>query len=148
MQKVSEVLALFISQSGQGKRTPQEKIYLDYAGVINDKFYDKGRERSVLLTTQESYKIVKNQGISIEEGALGENILIEYNYPQSLSSGLQLKVGTVILEIAQNCTICNHLSVIDKKVPKLLKDDRGMFAKVIQAGCITKGDKIELIEKY
>ncbi len=66
-------------------------------------------------------------------GSLGENILIDYN-PYHLNAGDQLRMGEVVLQISQNCTICDHLSKIDETLPTLLKDDRGIFAKVIKGG--------------
>jgi MOSC domain-containing protein YiiM len=77
-------------------------------------------------------------------GALGENILIDYN-PYDLAIGSQIQIGEVVLEITQNCTICNHLSFIDKTLPKLLKDDRGIFVKVVKVGVIKKRDKLYLL---
>jgi len=78
-------------------------------------------------------------------GYLGENILIDYN-PYSLAIGTRVKIGNTVLEISQNCTICNHLSVIDKRIPSLLKNDRGIFAKVVEDGEIKIDDSIYILE--
>ena len=141
---VGEVKELFISEQGNSKRIHKEKILLDTKGVIGDKFYDKDALRAVLLTSKDSYALANKHQISMDYGTLGENILIDYN-PYLLSSGKQLKIGKVVLEMVQNCTICSHLSVVDKKLPKLLKNDRGMFVKVIKEGLIEKGDKVYLL---
>ncbi len=122
----------------------KEKIYLDKNGVLEDKFYNTDTNRSVLISSSYSYDLVKNNDIDMRHGSLGENILMDYN-PYSLKQGTKLKIGTSILEITQNCTICNHLSKIDKKVPKLLKNDRGIFAKVIKDGYIKNNDIVKLI---
>ncbi|HHB94584.1 MAG TPA: MOSC domain-containing protein, partial [Campylobacterales bacterium] len=89
------------------------------------------------------YKMAKDKNIDLEYGLLGENLLIDYN-PYSLTPKSQLLIGEVVLEIVQNCTICKSLTKIDNKLPKLLKDDRGVFAKVIKSGLISDGDKIYL----
>ena len=141
---VGEVLALFISKRGESERHTQEAISVDSNGVLNDKFYAKDEERSVLLTTVESYAMAKRENIEMPYGTLGENILIDYN-PYGLAMGQQIQMGEVLLKITQNCTICNHLSIVDKKLPKLLKDDRGIFIKVVKSGRIVKGDKIYLL---
>lgn len=60
--------------------------------------------------------------------------------------GQKLHVGDVILEITQNCTMCDHPSKIDKQLPTLLKHDRGIFAKVIKGGVIKKEDDIYLLD--
>ena len=142
---VGEVVALFISEKGNIERIPKLDIMLDEKGVRGDKFYNKDSNRSVLLTSRESYTLAKKHQISMEYGTLGENILIDYN-PYALMLGSRLSVGGVLIEIAQNCTICNHLSVVDEYLPKLLKDDRGIFVKVIKEGVIKKGDSVYLLD--
>jgi len=141
---IGEVLELFLSVKDNSSRISKSIITLDNNGIISDKFYGKNLERSVLLTTVESYNIAKRNDIKMEYGSLGENILIDYN-PYTLSIGTKLQMGKVIFEITQNCTICNHLSFIDKNLPKLLKEDRGIFVKVIKEGFIEKGEKIYLL---
>jgi len=141
---VGTVLKLFISNKTTKQRISCEKILLDIDGIINDKYYQSDKQRSVLITSIESYTLLKAHQIKTTHGILGENLLIDYN-PYLLEPGSILKIGTSHLEISQNCTICQHLSSIDKKVPKLLEKDRGIFAKVINEGEIALGDKIFLV---
>ena len=114
-------MKLFISKKGDSQRYEESFIELDEEGVIGDKFYAKDDARSILLTSTESYNLIKGYDIDMPYGYLGENILIDYN-PYKLAIGTRIKIGSVILEISQNCTICNHLSVLDKRIPKLLKN--------------------------
>ena len=136
---IGEVLELFVSKKSV------DRMLLDEKGVVNDKFYAKDIHRSVLISSIDSYILAKERDIELEYGKLGENILIDYN-PYRLKSGTKIKIGEAILEISQNCTLCKSLTKIDSKLPKLLKDDRGIFAKVIKAGEIKKRDKIYLIK--
>ena len=142
-RSMGEVVELFISQKDNSQRLSQSIIEVDANGIIGDKFYAKDIERSILLTTIESYQLALDNGIKMPHGTLGENILIDYN-PYKLKIGTQLKIGNVLLEVTQNCTICNHLSVIDRRLPRLLKEDRGIFVKVISAGTIEKGNEVYL----
>ena len=141
---LGQVLELFISKKEQSKRISQVNLKVDSQGIVGDKFYGKDSERSILLTSLESYKMSLEYGIKMSYGALGENILIDYN-PYLLPIGTQLKLGDVVLEVTQNCTICNHLSVIDKRLPTLLKNDRGIFVKVINSGFIEREDRVYLV---
>lgn len=143
LKNVGKVLNLFISVPGSN-RIEKESFELDPKGIVEDKYYDKNIHRSVLITSLESYDLAIEHDIQVPIGALGENILIDYN-PYHLNAGDQLSIGEVILQISQNCTICDHLSAIDERLPTLLKDDRGIFAKVIKAGVIKKGDEITLL---
>lgn len=138
-----KVLKLYISREGDTQRSRQEEIVVDENGVIGDKFYAKDPQRSVLLTAIESYLMAEKENITIEHGALGENILVDYN-PYLLPSGTTLSIGTVILEISQGCSLCKSLTKIDSKLPKLLKNDRGVFVKVIKGGTIRTGDEVRV----
>ncbi|QOY54630.1 MOSC domain-containing protein [Candidatus Sulfurimonas marisnigri] len=143
-RKVGGVLKLFISKSGTSQRFEKSEIVLDALGVLEDKFYNKNVQRSVLIASMDSYELIQKYGIEMPFGYLGENILLDYN-PYDLEIGTQLKIGEAILEISQNCTICNHLAVLDVKIPTLLKDDRGIFAQVIKEGEIKEGDSVYLV---
>lgn len=143
-KRIGEVLELFISKKDQVKRVSRTIVEVDSKGIVDDKFYAKDVKRSILLTSTESYKLALKNDIKMSYGVLGENILIDYN-PYSLVVGTQIQIGEVIVEITQNCTICNHLSAIDEELPLLLKDDRGIFIKVIEEGFIEKGDNLYLV---
>jgi len=142
--KVGKVLRLFTSKSGTSERFLEQKLLLDTNGVVDDKFYAKNVERSVLIASTASYDLVSTYGIEMPFGYLGENILMDFN-PYALHVGTKLKMGDAILEISQHCTICNHLTTIDVKIPTLLKNDRGIFAKVVQNGEIYAGDDVYLV---
>jgi MOSC domain-containing protein YiiM len=144
MQPVGKVLSLYISKKETPHPSKQQEIQVNKKGILHDKHYGKDIERSILITSLSSYTLVKNHKIDIPYGILGENLLIDFN-PYALTVGTQLKIGKVILEISQNCTLCNHLSKIDKQLPKLLKNDRGIFGKVVQEGAIQVDDSIYLL---
>ena len=137
------VLNTFISNNQTSLRVEKDSLQVDKKGILTDKYYDKNLNRSILITSKESYIMVSSFNISMPFGSLGENLLIDYN-PYHLKAGDRLKIGEVTLEISQNCTICEHLSSIDERLPTLLKEDRGIFAKVIVGGKIKVGDEIYL----
>ena len=140
-----KVIELFITLNDTDKtRKSVQSITLDEDGIINDKFYAKDTMRAILLTSTQSYSMSSKSGIEIATGTLGENILIDIN-PYALVAGNRLRIGQVELEITQNCTMCKGLSKVNSKLPKLLKNDRGIFAKVI--GCSSEihlGDKVKI----
>ena len=143
-KSIGQVLGLFISKKDKSERSLRTILEVDKKGIIDDKFYGKDVERSILLTSIDSYNLALKNNIKMPYGALGENILIDYN-PYTLAIGSYLKIGEIVLEVTQNCTICNHLSLIDKMLPTLLKDDRGIFVKVVEVGFIEKSDKVYLL---
>ena len=140
---VGKVLKLYLSKK-EGRECTNS-ILLDDGGVINDKFYNKDIQRSVLLSSMYSYDLAQDNSIDIEYGKLGENILLDYN-PYNLEIGTQLQIGKAIVEISQPCTLCKGLSSLDSRLPKLLKQDRGVFSKVINKGIIKDNDQVYLIK--
>jgi len=141
-----KVLKLFITKDDANKtRLMPQEIEVDSAGIIGDKFYGKDSGRAILITATKSYKLTKEHDIDLKEGSLGENLLIDIN-PYHLLPGARLSIGDTVLEITQNCTLCKGLSSLNSKLPKLLKNDRGIFAKAIQGSFVIKvGDRVEIL---
>jgi len=144
-RNVGTIITLFISEEGNKERIEKATLHLDEKGITCDKYYNKDIQRSILITSIQSYALVEAHHIQIPYGSLGENLLIDYN-PYHLTPGTKLQIGDVLLEISQYCTMCDHLSNIDKQLPTLLKHDRGIFAKVIKGGEIKKEDTIQVEE--
>jgi len=142
------VIELFITLDDTNKtRKNVQSVSVDNDGILEDKFYGKNLQRSVLLTATDSYKITQENSIDIKTGSLGENILIDIN-PYHLVMGDRVMIGNVEFEITQNCTLCKGLSTVNSKLPKLLKNDRGIFAKVISGkSTINVGDIVIIIKK-
>jgi len=138
-----KVVALYITKNDAKKtRLIPEEISVDANGIQDDKFYAKDPQRAILITAIQSYELTKENNIEIEWGTLGENILIDIS-PYHLLPGQTLKIGETTLEITQNCTLCKGLSSVNSKLPKLLKNDRGIFAKVIgDTNTIRMNDKV------
>lgn len=137
----ARVLSLFISVNDENKRVQKEKLELDENGVVDDKFYAKNPNRLILITSTDAYSMAKDSGIELEYGSLGENILIDNNI-NDLTIGSQFKIGDLVLEITQNCTLCIGLSNIDPKLPDILKYDRGIFAKAVGNGLVKTDDSV------
>jgi len=142
---LGKVINLFISKDDKNKtRESVDTIFVDEFGIPNDKFYKKDSMRSILITALDSYILSKENNIHLQYGALGENILIDIN-PYSLLAGDRLTIGATEFEITQNCTLCKGLSILNPSLPKLLKNDRGVFAKAIQGKSkISVGDRVKI----
>ena len=141
-----KVVALYITKNdAQKTRLTPEEIYVDANGIKNDKFYAKDPQRAILITAIQSYELTKENNIDLEWGILGENILIDIS-PYHLLPGETLKIGDTILQITQKCTLCKGLTSINSKLPKLLKKDRGIFAKVIEgSSTIAINDSVAIL---
>lgn len=143
MIQKNSVLKLFIANEQTKSMEEVNRFELQIGGVVGDKYF--GREnREVLLTSTYGYELAKTHNISIDYGTLGENILTDMNI-KNLQLGDKLQIGEAILEVSMLCPVCTHLSVIKKELPKLIKDDRGIFLKVVQSGTISQNDTLELL---
>ena len=143
MNNIGKVLKTFsATKESSGLPRPQvEKLNLivDF-GIENDKFAGKKLDQTVMIVGIQSYEIAKENNIDLEFGSLGENILLDFD-PHIFEIGKQLLIEDSVIEITQICTVCNHLSVFDKKLPALLKSHRGLYCKIIKNGII-KENKI------
>ncbi len=144
MKKLGNVIDVFIAPEGlsSGVRKKMEYIELkkDY-GIVGDKFAQKNLDRTVLIVGTIAYDIAKENNIDLELGSLGENIVVDFN-PNILDIGDIINIDELKLEITEVCTICNHLSVYNKNLPSLIKNDRGFYCKIKQSGKISKNMEI------
>jgi MOSC domain-containing protein YiiM len=132
-----QCLALYVS----GK--PAAEIALDSGGVIGDGHYGKNPTRAIMIASTLAYEKARQNGINLREGALEENILVDFD-PYDLPLETRIHIGDVVVELAQYGTICKSLTRIDNQLPKLLKGERGIFARVIQSGTILAGDAVRV----
>ncbi len=123
--------------------TACESIVIKEGGVVGDKHYLKDLDRAVMIASTLAYKKAADKDIYLQEGALEENILVDFD-PYSLPLGTKIHIGEATLELAQYGTICKSLTRIDSKLPKLLKGERGIFAKVLKPGIVNAGDEVSI----
>lgn len=138
MINIGKVIQTF-SATKESSGLPRPKVenlnlIVDF-GIENDKFAGKKLDQTVMLVGLASYELAKKEGIKLEFGSLGENILLDFD-PHEYKIGDRFYIGESIIEITQACTICNHLSVFGKELPKLLKHHRGLYCKIISNGII------------
>jgi MOSC domain-containing protein YiiM len=142
-RELGKAIELYISKDSGQKREQKELLHVELDGALEDRFKGKDIDRSILLVARLSYELAKEQGIALSSGELGENILCDFD-PYSLEAGTRVQVGDVVLEISQKSSLCPSLSKISSKLPKLLKNRRGVFTKVINHGTIRLGDSVYL----
>jgi len=106
----------------------------------------------VLVVDSTILEHIKTQGIDLEPGMLGENILVDGINMMGLGAGDRLKIGEVILEVTGVRTPCYQL---DDLVPGLLKassiefegelrPNTGMMTRVLMGGIVRPGDPVEV----
>ncbi len=145
--KVVEVFSAKKGQSGFPRPIVNELNIINGFGIQNDKFAGKDEDKAVMIVGTIAYEIARKNGIKLEPGSFGENILLDFN-PHNYFIGTILKIGNTILKVTQACTICNHLSMFDDTLPSLVKDCRGLYCKVLEDGYIKKDMSVKIIMSY
>ncbi len=107
-------------------------------GIKDDKFAGKDTNRSVMVVGKIAYDIAKENDVDIEFGSLGENIVLDFD-PHDLRVNDIIQIGEVKLKLTEMCTICSHLCVHDKKLPKLVAKHRGVYCEILNDGIIKEG---------
>lgn len=149
MKKIGKVIEIFSADkntSGLPRPIVNNLEIISGFGIKNDKFAGIDEEKTVMIVGLIAYNIAKENEIDLEFGSLGENILFGFN-PHEYDIGTVFQINNVILEVTQNCTICNHLSVFGKKLPTLVKDCRGLYCKILSSGIIKKENEVYIKEK-
>ena len=82
MRNIGKVIETF-SATKESSGMPRPKVenlnlIKDY-GIENDKFAGKKLEQTVMVVGLKSYEIAKENGIDLELGSLGENILLDFD---------------------------------------------------------------------
>jgi MOSC domain-containing protein YiiM len=100
-----------------------------------------GSKRQVLLMDRETL-----DKFGLTPGAVKENVTTLGMDFQSLTTGQILSVGDSILEITVPCDPCSRMDEIRMGLQEELRGQRGWLCKVIRAGKIRRGDRIEVLE--
>ncbi len=139
-KKTGKIVGIFSAKKGEsGLPRPAVKNLklIENFGIEDDKFAGDELDKSVMVIGLKSYEIAKENGIELQLGSYGENILFDFD-PHKLEIGDTIKIDDTILEITQRCTLCSHLSVFHKYLPKLIKNHRGLYCKILKGGEISK----------
>jgi MOSC domain-containing protein YiiM len=99
----------------------------------------RGSERQVLMMDSETL-----ERFDIVPGAVKENVTTVGVDFQTLKIGQSLRIGQSLLEITVPCDPCPRMDEIRMGLQQELRGQRGWLCRVIEAGIIRKGDRIEV----
>ena len=148
MDTLGTIIDTFSAKKGQsGLPRPRVKNLnlISGFGIEFDKFAGTCEEKAVMIVGTYAYEQALENGINLEYGSLGENILLDFN-PHDFNVGDVFQVGDSIIQITEACTICNHLSVFDDDLPIIVQDCRGLYCKILESGDILVNKSVKLVE--
>jgi MOSC domain-containing protein YiiM len=136
---------LNVSGGGMPKRPIAEaKVTRD--GVEGDwqknRKYHGGRNRAVCIYSEELYAWLRENGVEVGNGDIGENFTTRGIDLQKLSKGSRLRVGECVIEMTDVRVPCRQLKKWDGRLPELIVGRSGWVAKVLKEGTARAGDEV------
>jgi MOSC domain-containing protein YiiM len=83
--------------------------------------------------------------VSVEPGAIRENITVEGDDVQRWPVGQRVRAGGAEFEITMVCDPCHRMDELRDGLRTELDGKRGMLARVVESGEVAIGDEIRLI---
>ncbi|MDD3254050.1 MAG: molybdopterin-binding protein [Lachnospiraceae bacterium] len=102
--------------------------------------------RQVSLLSYDKVKAFNERGANVDNGAFGENLVVEGLDFRSLPVGTQFYVGTAKLRMTQIGKECHSHCAIYQRMGECIMPHEGVFAEVLEEGIIHPGDvmRVEL----
>ncbi len=143
---MGKVIAVCISKV---RGTPKENIHhvhlIEDYGIEGDAHAGKWH-RQVSLLSYDRIQEFRKRGAKVDDGAFGENLVVEGIDFKTLPIGTKLKCGEVILEITQIGKECHNGCAIFKTMGDCIMPREGVFARVLCGGVIREGDEMEVVD--
>lgn len=141
---VGVVKAVCISDKrGVEKKAIKEGHFLVDFGIEGDAHGGKWH-RQVSLLSYDKVRTFDEQGANIEDGAFGENLVVEGLDFRNLPVGTRLFAGTVELVMTQIGKECHSHCAIYKRMGDCIMPREGVFAEVVKGGIIRPGDEMRM----
>jgi MOSC domain-containing protein YiiM len=142
-----------LNVSGGGMpKLPVAEARVTREGVAGDwqrnRKYHGGPNRAVCVYSEELYGWLRDQGVDVAAGAVGENFTTRGVDLQRLAKGDRLRVGDAcVIELTDVRVPCNNLKKWDVDLPELIVGRSGWVAKVVAEGTVRPGDAIEVLPR-
>ena len=149
MDKAGIVRAICISERrGVEKHTVPSAHFIEGYGIEGDA-HAGNWHRQVSLLSYDRVKEFNERGADVEDGAFGENLVVEGLDFRNLPVGTKLTAGNVVLRMTQIGKECHTHCAIYQRMGECIMPRQGVFAEVIQSGTIQQGNAmtVELPKK-
>jgi MOSC domain-containing protein YiiM len=146
------ILAQLNTSQGGIPKTAVLMAHVSRHGVDGDKQrnrkYHGGPDRAVCVFSEELYADLRDEGVDLVNGAVGENFTTRGLNLQALSKGDRLRVGAeCVIEITNVREPCRTLTKWSPDLPWMIEGRSGWVAKVVSEGIVRPGDPIEVLPR-
>ena len=141
---MAKILAVCTSaEKGTAKRSAARAEFIINHGIKGDAHAGPWH-RQVSLLSHQKIEDFRAKGAEVEDGAFGENLVVEGIDFSSLSVGTLLECNDVVLEMTQIGKECHSHCAIFKVMGDCIMPREGVFAKVVHGGFIGVGDEMRV----
>ena len=139
---MGKVIAVCTSpEKGTAKRNAGKAEFAAGHGIKGDAHAGPWH-RQVSLLSYDKIEDFRARGAEVEDGAFGENLVVEGIDFRGLPVGTLLECGEVVLEMTQIGKECHSHCAIYKVMGDCIMPREGVFARVVKGGFIAIGDEM------
>ncbi len=142
---MGKIMAVCISEKRGTQKKNIEKVRLIENFGLEGDAHGGNWHRQVSLLSYEKVRAFEEKGISVEDGAFGENLLVEGFDFKTLPVGTRFRCGEALLEMTQIGKECHSHCEIYQAVGDCIMPREGVFARVLHGGEIQIGDEMEIV---
>ena len=143
---MGKVVAVCTSpEKGTAKRVVERAEFIAGHGIAGDAHAGPWH-RQVSLLSHNKIQDFRAKGAQVEDGAFGENLVVEGIDFGGLAVGTVLECNGVLLEMTQRGKECHSHCAIYKVMGDCIMPREGVFAKVLRGGFIAAGDEMQVRE--
>jgi MOSC domain-containing protein YiiM len=134
-----EIEAVCVSdQKGTQKHAVENILLIKDFGIEKDAHAGPGI-RQVSFLAGEEIDILRSEGLSLEHGAFGENIVTRGIDWTITEVGRRIIIGEIELEITQKGKECHTPCIIQELAGRCIMPEKSVFARVIKGGLVHAG---------
>ena len=144
---MGKITAICVSErkGTQKHYVEQAELKVDH-GIVGDA-HAGNWHRQVSLLNKEKIDDFRARGAKVNDGAFGENIIVEGIDFKTLPIGTRYRSGDVLLEMTQIGKECHDRCAIYAAMGDCIMPREGVFCKVLRGGVLHVGDMLEITEE-
>ena len=139
------IRAVCTSETKGIQMSERERVELRPDWGIGDDAHAGAWHRQVSLLAYEKVADFKARGADVDNGAFGENLVVEGIDLSNLPLGTRLRSGEVELELTQIGKECHARCAIYHQMGDCIMPREGVFCRVITGGTLAPGDPLDVI---
>jgi len=115
-------------------------------GVEHDRHFGRNGARAVLLVDVGTYQALRERGLDLPFGSLGENVVIEGLALDELPPGSRVRLGPdATVRLTEPRPRCGRLREVHPDLARLLPRARGVYGEVTVGGTVRPHDPVVVL---